>query len=246
MMHLKKLLGLTLALALFGAILLIGCSDTIEIVSQPNDSFASGSEALSWFPLAEGYQTVYNVKEADGDNKIISFIAGKSIEFQSGTAIEWLSNDPVSGSDTGYFQYTNDAVYYYDSKSSSGEKIIQLPLTLGSSWNRTETISDDLLTNFDDVITGSKDTVIVIPLSKNLPIIGEVTMTVEEATALQLEEVDNYYSSAVRVSVPSSSTKTNYYWFVQGVGLVKYVIGATDSYTNGDIVAELVNYGVAQ
>ncbi len=103
-----------------------------------------------------------------------------------------------------------------------------------------------MLTNFDDVITGSKDTVIVIPLSKNLPIIGEVTMTVEEATALQLEEIDNSYSSAVRISVPSSSTKTNYYWFVQGVGLVKYVIGATDSYTNGEIVAELVNYGIAQ
>ncbi len=246
MMHLKKLLGLTLAVVLAGAVLFIGCSDTIEIVSQPNDSFTAESEALSWFPLTEGYQTVYSIKEADGDSKTISFVVGKSVEFQFGTAIEWLSNDPVLGSDTGYFQYANDAIYYFDSKSSSGEKIVQLPLTPGSSWDRTELISQDLRTNFDDIITGSKDTVIVVPLSKNLPIAGEVTMTVESTEALQLVEANNYYSSAVRISVQSSSTKTNYYWFVQGVGLVKYVLGATDNYTNGDVVAELVNYGITQ
>jgi hypothetical protein len=68
-------------------------------------------------------------------------------------------------------------------------------------------------------------------------------MTVEEAGTLYLTNGD-YYTAAYRVSTETGGVLTNYYWFVPGVGLVKYVIGATeDNPANGNIVGELMEYG---
>ena len=54
----------------------------------------------------------------------------------------------------------------------------------------------------------------------------------------------DYYTAAYRISTETAGVLTNYYWFVPGVGLVKYVTGATDDNpANGDVVGELMEYG---
>ena len=69
-------------------------------------------------------------------------------------------------------------------------------------------------------------------------------MTVAGSEGLRLGD-GTYYSGAVKVyNLSSTVGKKNYYWFVANVGLVKYVIGATDSsYPDGDVVGELVSRG---
>jgi hypothetical protein len=51
------------------------------------------------------------------------------------------------------------------------------------------------------------------------------------------------YSNAVRISNPGSSGRYNYYWYAQGVGLIKYVINSrNDDNPSGQIEGELVSY----
>ncbi len=248
-MTLKKVLTMTATVIMFSLIFIIGCSDTVEIVTTPTTNNNLAYEALEWFPLDEGYTTVYKLTSNDGSDRIITYTVGKEIVINDMTVVEWLSNDNVLGADTGYFQYTNTAIYYRESKSSSLEKIIELPIIAGNSWNRNESDDANLRTeNFDDQLDGEqeKDSLIITPL-KNLPIVGEFLMTVEEAEVLQLNETGHYYSQAYRIAVQSSATEKNYYWFVEGVGLVKYVLGATElSYPNGNVVGELIQYGYSE
>ena len=50
------------------------------------------------------------------------------------------------------------------------------------------------------------------------------------------------FSGAAKVVNQLSNGSTNQYWFAPGFGLVRYVIGATQSYPNGQQVGELVSF----
>ena len=253
-MALTRFVGLAIALTVLIIAGLTSCSDdTITVISNDNGT-TNTSAATTYFPLDEGYTSIYSVKGTDGSSRMITFEVGDEIETLDGSLIEWLSRDPQAGLDTGYFQVTSTAVYYRENVTSSPEKIVQLPMTVGQTWDRFEDPDIKIAADFegfDDVlIEGTKidailDTAIIGTYTnyKNLPIVGEATMTVEEATSLVLTNGD-YYTAAYRVSNVSGGVLTNYYWFVPGVGLVKYVIGATDNDpSTGSVVGELVEYG---
>ena len=226
----------------------IGCSDdtiTTYISSDdPLDQNLSGPTI--YFPLQEGYGTVYDITYSNGKKEISTFQVGKEVSFVGINAVKWYVNN-ATGLDSSYFQVTNDAILFYESIYSKPEKILELPLEPGHSWTRfTVTATDDNQDDFTDIITSyDKDTLTDgNTVNKTYPIEGEVTMVVEKIENLTLKD-GTYYSKAIRVANESLYTgKKNYYWFVAGIGLVKYVIGATDlTYPNGDLVSELVDYG---
>jgi len=131
-------------------------------------------------------------------------------------------------------------LYYYSATNADPEKILQVPLSNGSSWATSDVVSDD----FTDIITGTKTDSTNNPNinSKNFPTVTAVNFTVEATESIQLN-TGNSYSQAVRLSTPNG-TRKNYYWYAPGIGLVRYVIGAsTSSYPNGDIVGEIDSYG---
>jgi hypothetical protein len=80
---------------------------------------------------------------------------------------------------------------------------------------------------------------------KLLPVDGgnELTVTaVEELNTIY----DHHFSGVVKVSNTERNGSINSYWFAPGVGLVKYVIGATTQNPNGVTVGEIVDFGVRQ
>ena len=254
-MALTRYIGITVILAILIIAGLTSCSDD-SVTVPPTEGVTTTSNAVTtYFPLDEGYTSIYSVTSSDGPSRTVTFRVGREVETLDGTVIQWISYDPQTGLDTGYFQITSTAIFYRENITSMAEKIIELPMSVGRTWDRYED-SDVKITadveSFEDIdIDGTKifsentvDTSIsVFSTLKNLPIIGEATMTVEEAGTLSLTNGQSY-TTAYRVSTVSAGILTNYYWFVPGVGLVKYVIGSLDDDpASGNVVGELLEYG---
>ncbi|MEW6412958.1 MAG: hypothetical protein AB1483_10885 [Candidatus Zixiibacteriota bacterium] len=223
--------------------ILTGCSDNTITNVISADDWVAGTESTAYLPLAEGYTTIYSVEYSDGTDDMVTLEVGRQVQLAGISAVEWFSTSG-DGLDTGYVHATSDAVYFYESASASPEKILEMPLLLGNSWSRfTDIYIDDqfidIITDYDkDDVDGTEGT------AKTFPSSGGDIMTVAGSEGLRLGD-GTYYSGAVKIYNASETVgKTNYYWFVANVGLVKYVIGATDSsYPDGDIVGELISSG---
>ncbi len=247
-MKTKEQIIRTICLSLFIGIALTGCSDNDIIVSSSGNNITN-SPAEEFFPLNEGYSTIYEISYAGGSSELTSFKVGGEVPFNGSTAIEWFSYDNY-GTDTGFYQVFDSAIIYYPSRNSSAETIIKLPFAVGFSWDRTTSdIIVDTTGGFDDDISGTKldtnfvDTTDGGGSNKLLPIEGSSIMTIEQKESIELSD-GTYYSGAYRVQVPNSATTSNYYWFVAEIGLVKYSLDAPNGdYSNGKVVGELVSYG---
>ena len=229
----------------------IGCS-TNSGSSVGSPEAHSIGDIARYFPLDEGYSTFYRIRHCDGTDETATFKVGREVIIGGTSAVEWLSSDD-GGIDTSYFEVTDSAIYYYRYTAYPREKILQLPLEPGNSWSRYSDSENDTDTDggFTDIITGDDDdykysdttTDNTDLFGNSFPTIGSGTMTVEQIERLQLSSGE-FYGRALRVSNAGAAGTTNYYWYVSGVGLAKYVIGATsNSYPEGKIVGELVLYG---
>ena len=226
--------------------LALGCSGHFVTASDPA-SF-SNSDVVEYFPLEPGYQTTFELTETNGSSEIIVFKVGKKVPFLQDSATQWIARNG-SSVDTGFAVISSGSLTIYESTNSGGEKILDIPLTVGKSWSRFSSISTGTEDDFTIIITDNKltndsgstgDSGIT---NKSFPTDGSDEMVVDKYESIQLSNGD-YYSNTVRISNDGSGSTRNYYWFAPGIGLVKYVIGSLDSNEpSGNIEAELLSHG---
>ena len=223
-----------------------GCSGHFVTASDPA-SF-SNNDVVEYFPLDESYQTTFELKEVNRASEFIVFKIGKKIPFLEDSAVQWIS---VTGSsvDTGFIVVSSSSLTIYESSNSAGEKVLDIPLTVGKSWSRFSSISTGTEDDFTIIITDNKltndtgNTGDSGVAEKSFPTDGSSVMTVDKYESIQLSNGD-YYSNTVRISNDGGGSTRNYYWFAPGVGLVKYVIGSLDANEpKGNIEAELISHG---
>ncbi|MBD3403062.1 hypothetical protein GF420_09205 [candidate division GN15 bacterium] len=83
-----------------------------------------------------------------------------------------------------------------------------------------------------------------LPSRSSFPNPNGTSMQVQTVERITLSD-GTVYAGAVRVANQGSGGKVNYYWFVPGVGLARYVLGASQySVYDGDVVGEVVGYGI--
>lgn len=222
-----------------------GCSGHFVTASDPA-SF-SNNDVVEYFPLDESYQSTFELTEVNRASQFIVFKVGKKIPFLEDSAVQWISKIGNSV-DTGYIVASSSSLTIYENSNSAGEKVLDIPLTVGKSWSRFSSISagdddftiiitDNKLTN-DSGSTGDSGVA-----TKTFPTDGSSVMTVDKYESIQLNNGD-YYSNTVRISNDGGGSTKNYYWFAPGVGLVKYVIGSLDANEpKGNIEAELISHG---
>ncbi len=225
-----------------------GCSGHFVTASDPV-SF-SNNEVVEYFPLDESYQSTFELTQINRASEFIVFKVGKKIPFLEDSAVQWIS---IIGSsvDTGFIVVSSSSLIIYESSSSGGEKVLDIPLTVGKSWSRFSSISAGTEDDFTIIITDNKltndsgNTSDSGVTNKTFPTDGSAVMTVDKYESIQLSNGD-YYSNTVRISNDGSGGTRNYYWFAPGVGLVKYVIGSLDANEpKGNIEAELISHGFA-
>ncbi len=223
-----------------------GCSGHFVTASDPA-SF-SNNDVVEYFPLDESYQATFELTEVNRASEFIVFKVGKKIPFLEDSAVQWISKIG-SSVDTGYVVVSSNSLTIYESSNSAGEKVLDIPLTVGKSWSRYSSISAGTEDDFTIIITdnkltndtGSTDDSGVA--NKSFPTDGSSVMTVDKYESIQLSNGD-YYSNTVRISNDGGGSTKNYYWFAPGVGLVKYVIGSLDANEpTGNIEAELISHG---
>ncbi|MCH9024617.1 MAG: hypothetical protein IH931_04710 [candidate division Zixibacteria bacterium] len=223
-----------------------GCSGHFVTASDPA-SF-SNNDVVVYFPLDESYQATFELTEVNRASEIIVFKIGKKIPFLEDSATQWISKIG-SSVDTGFVVVSSSSLTIYESRNSAGEKILDIPLTVGKSWSRFSSIGAGSEDDFTIIITDNKltndtgstgDSGVT---NKSFPTDGSDEMVVDKFESIQLSNGD-YYSNTVRISNGGSGSTRNYYWFAPGVGLVKYVIGSLDANDpTGNIEAELISHG---
>jgi len=249
-MSVRKLLIIG-AIALLICALWAGCSkdNTANLGSR---SSTSSSGAGLYFPLNEGYSTTYTVRHSNGNHETVRYEAGREVELGGSTAVEWHSFASNGAVTTSYFRASESAVDHYSGVNDSPQRILELPLEFGHTWTVQVSVDDSWGNSYDSLITntdtGDKsgpDTSGIYgdgPLF-SYPALGSTYLTVDGFEGLQMSN-GTYYSSALKVSSSNNFGDESYYWYVAGVGLVKYVLDATGAdYPEGREVGELVQYG---
>ncbi|UCE23987.1 MAG: hypothetical protein JSU74_11920 [Candidatus Zixiibacteriota bacterium] len=239
----RTMMAITTA-AVLGLSLIIwsGCSEDSTTTSSSDDWTASYAVS-PYLPLVRGFTSIYAVTYANGSESMIRLEIGRQVQANGVSVVEWISDDGTV-LDTGYVRATDDAVYFYDGLITEAEKILDYPLEAGHTWLRFSDSNDG--DDFTDIITGYDDTSSTDDgtNAKVFPSTGENLMTVLGREQLELSDGSLFVNAVKVYNENAASGKKNYYWFVQNVGLVKYVLGATDNhYPNGEIVGELIDYG---
>ena len=249
-MSVRKLsiIGMTALLicALWG-----GCSkdDTANLGSR---SATTSSGVGLYFPLNEGYSTTYTVQHSNGNHETVRYEAGREVDLGGSPAVEWHSFTSNGAAATSYFKATESTIDHYSGVTDSPRRILELPLELGHTW--TAEVSDDggYPDNYDSLATNTD------PGDKNdadyddfdgdgplfsYPALGSMYLTIAGFEGLQMSN-GTYYSSALKVTSVNQYGDESQFWYVAGVGLVKYVLDATGTdFPEGREVGELVQYG---
>jgi hypothetical protein len=219
----------------------VGCSDNKSTTTTFTDSNSNAGTIKYYFPVSEGQVSTYQIRNGDGTTHQVTLQVGPETQFNGQTASIWLVNNHSGLIDTSYSVVTSSAVYFYENAHSDPELILQLPLQPGSAWSRFGYTNIETGYGTTDTTTAVIDTTQGRPNAKVFPTEGSDILTVDKVESVTLSD-GNVYSSAVRVSNAAANGTTNYYWYVPGIGLTKYVLGATDAYPNGQTMGELVSY----
>lgn len=242
----KKFIYLTFAaVACMGITLMMtGCSDD-DIMGPPVTRNIDPNAITNYFPVDAGFTSTYEVRDADGRTTTNSFRVGGTVPFGELNATQWFY-EVGSGYDTSYIVVIGSSLYLYESPSAVGERILQGPLNPGATWTRYPglTTSDSTIvtggTDIEDILNG-EDSGNGGVVGKVFPTTGSNVLRVERVETITLND-GVVFSGAAKVVNQLSNGSTNQYWFAPGFGLVRYVIGATQSYPNGQQVGELVSF----
>ncbi len=226
---------------------LAGCSES-DIIGTSNEPSVDPHAITFYFPVESGYTSTLEVRESDGRTGTITFKVGDVVPFGSSSAVQWF-HQAGSGFDTSYIRVNGTAIYLYETFSSSPERILQGPLVQGSSWTRYPTIDTPLDTT--SIVTGETDLGDLVDkdgdngggggAAKSFPTTGSNEMRVERVETILLTSGSSFAGCA-KVTNQLSDGSENQYWFAPGYGLVKYVIGATESFPSGRQTGELVSF----
>lgn len=248
----RLLVKATVSAIAMACLIFVGCSDdSIIITNSPEGDGQQLSEIQRMFPSEVGYQTIFDVTQANGSSEIVTYTVGEEVIFGYSTAHEMHVRSNSGERYTNYFQFTDSALYFYEYWSDDPEKVLSLPLSSGSSWGKTDgivEIADDTTDTPADTTDNQNDNVKDTDegndrgTNKNFPgnNAGEFTIEGIESLALANGEM---FSGVIRVRNDGGGL-TNYFWFAPGVGLVRWVLEAdqNDKF-DGAEVGELIDYG---
>jgi hypothetical protein len=219
-----------------------GCSNNFVTAVAPNTY--SANQNPEYFPLAEGFRTSYEMTSITSSPAMVTYTVGEAVPFQSTTATEWIKY--MNGQkDTGYFVLNGSALVLYESKKAAPEIILDFPLSVGKSWSRFDNPSSEIsdTIDFDDGILVKDSGQGEPSLSSSFPTEGMDIMTVDKFESIELEN-GRYFSGVYRVSNDAGNGTRNYYWYAPGVGLIKFIYGASDPQKpGGGLQGELISYG---
>jgi hypothetical protein len=246
----------TLVFVMLGT-LCIFCMVIMGCTTGPSSSVSSEltdvNDIDTYFPVVEGYRTTYEVTSGNTTTETITFEVGPEVQFGLSRAHKWLITDDSGDTELSYLLVRDNAVYYYANVRTIPEKILSLPLSPGSTWERftpttvTDTAAEITNTEYNslyDKFGGDKTyTGMDVPFQKTFPSAGANEVSVDAVEDIGLQSGVTY-SGAIRLKIAGPVGKYNYYWFAPDIGLTRYVIGASeDNYTDGDVVGELIDYG---
>jgi len=245
----KHLITLGLGLAV-SALLWAGCSDdTVRGSLEPSPYH--DAPVTKYFPVAEGYSTQLSVTSPDGGQSTVTYEIGDQTTYNYYEAYPLRLYKGTTLLSTDYLVVTDSALFLFEG-GVSAQKILDLPLQAGYSWQR-----DDLteLNALDDQSDGGgggdgggdtgDDGGGATQSPQGYPATsGTLQMTVITKESVILDN-DLSFSGVYRIQNENASGGYNYYWYASGVGLVKYVINANPSDINdGSEVGVLTDYGI--
>ncbi len=243
-----------LTLFLVTLVVMMGCDGTnAPVVSQPAEE---PSEIEQYFPLTTGKVANFEVtNEVTGLDSKDRYIVGEGISDGNDVSYLWIHTnlDFPNQPDTGYFVQTSTGLYYYEDASADPELILQAPFKVGQSWQRHnanrvgQNLVDSLIGHLENKYggggstgdedngykdidgdnIGDNDGTVISGMGKNYPLQASGYLTI---TAIEDLEMANGYvlEDCIKVESQAGSQYTNIYWYAKNLGLVKYILGATE------------------
>jgi len=250
-------------------VIMMGCDGTnAPVVSQPAEEVP---EIEQYFPLSTGKVLNFTVtNEVTGIDSKERYIVGEGISDGEDVSYQWIHFDLAYPglADTGYFVQTSTALFYYEGADADPELILQAPFKVGQAWQRHnqtragQNLVDSLIGHLENKYGGNGDTdeeqgykdidgdnagdnngYISFGAGKNFPLLASGYMTV---TAIEDVELASGYivKDCIKIESQAGSQYKNIYWYAEDLGLIKYILGATEEsltagVPSGQIVGQL-------
>ena len=247
-------LKLFAAFIILGYLVYSGCSDSSSTISESDQPQSTVSQLEQYFPLSTGRTLQYAVSNSEtGKDTHERYVIGQGVSQNGHSGYIWIHTDLnyPDLSDTSYFYSDGTALYYYENPDARPEKILETPLETGRQWQRFEINPREAEegTNLIYILTDGKykndepDDARPIDYlygAKSFPTLGSATMTVRGFEDIVLDN-GQVIRDCCRIE-NSAGDYYNNYWYAPGVGLVKYIIGATEEeLSSGTVAGELIS-----
>ncbi len=224
---------------------LTGCSSTETITQSIQPKTAN-----SYFPAFSGYEAEYEEITYSGARSTYKIVVGDSVSIDGQHGFVWEVIYSNGASEKSFVVATSSYVAHYENGNAPAEMILSLPLVQGKSWDRFDNISTGDLGFEDNNGDGLPDVLDTTStgdtggdggdgggLFQSSPLSGGNIMVVEAAESITLRS-GQMIAGTVRVRNDAAGS-SNYYWYAQGKGIVRYSLGAQPSDpSRGSVVGE--------
>jgi uncharacterized protein YceK len=224
-------------------LVLTGCSSTETIIQSTQPNIAN-----SYFPAYSGYEAEYEELTYTGARSRYLIAVGDSVSIDGKQGFVWDVIHANGTSEKSFVVATNSYVAHYENGNSPADVILSLPLIQGKSWDRFDNIAtgdlgfednngDGLPDVLDTTSTGDTGGEGGGDLFQSSPLSGGNIMIVEAVESITLRS-GQMIAGTVRVRNDAAGS-SNYYWYAQGKGIVRYSLGAQSSDpSRGSVVGE--------
>jgi hypothetical protein len=234
--------------------ILAGCSNVDEII-LPNTNTDQAASNGAYFPTTAGMTSTLLVTNDGGGQSYLTLQVGSPASIRSLAATQWFAIRPDNSVDTDFVVVSPGGVTLYENPQSVAETILKFPLAQGSSWSRFADSNDPTIGGSDTttIATGNGGGIVTKGgdtggdggggggFGKVLPNCGGTISKVSSIEDVELTG-GRHFSSSVKVEVDDPQGFQNFYWFAPGVGLVKFILGATPQRPNGIQKGEVISY----
>lgn len=222
-MTVRKSLLLFFILPLIIVAVGLGCSD--KTFTSSTRDVSEDASPLAYIPLEQGLRVNYAIFE-DQQTRYFELEVTNPVTIHFNAGFQIRRTDRSTGEIGVVYRYVKDnAIFESTSTDDPGYKILEGPFVAGHSWNRYDTSTNTSSTSItditDDGFDGKDGLTIFGDGYKVLPDENFGTMSIvgfEDVEALN----NVRYGRCLKVEWQIDPLRTYNYWYVSGIGLVKF------------------------
>ncbi len=211
----RKILWSLLIVTTLLSMVIMGCSS--KKFTNTSTTISDTAHPTTYIPLDQGWRVSYTLLEPETEHFYVEVSDPVVVYGNPGFTIRRTNTTTLEQS-VSFMYATSSAMYQSGATNNPGYKILELPYTVGHSWERMTSSGGGGVTDSTIDIDDAGDDGLYLTDGDS-----ELYSTMSIVAKENVVALDGHtYSNCLKIEWQVGEYAYNYFWYAAGIGLVKY------------------------